>query len=79
MGERKDDAPGELDDEQLSNVSGGAGLGSADSPVSVQPGPPELTAPLPVAGQGDIGTGMASGKRQHKPLVIKKDPDPTMA
>ena len=55
---KKDDAPGELDDEQLSDVSGGAGI------------VPE-TGLMEEEGIGSpAASGLPTGKRMHKPFVM---------
>ena len=63
MSDTKDEGTGELEDEQLSNVSGGA---------SVQPGPPNVTELMEeegVTSPRDPASGLPTGKRQHKPAL----------
>lgn len=79
MSETRDDAPGELDDEQLSNVTGGTSVvGTAPSPDG-NPGPPDVSPTLSITSPRDAGSGLPTGQRMHKPFVITKDPDPTMS
>ena len=67
MSERKEEGPGELEDEQLSDVSGGAGS------THQQPGPPTVTGLMEeegVTSPRDPASGLPTGKRMHKPIVI---------
>jgi hypothetical protein len=49
----------ELDEEQLGDVSGG-----------VQPGPPNLVEEEGGVSPRDSASGLPTGKRMHKPIVI---------
>ena len=67
MSDTKDEGTGELEDEQLSDVSGGI-AGSTQQ----QPGPPTV-AGLPeegVVSPRDSASGLPTGKRQHKPVQL---------
>jgi hypothetical protein len=64
MSESKPHGAGELDEEQLADVSGGA-----------QPGPPELMEEAGIVSPRDSASGLPTGKRQHKPIVITKELD----
>jgi type VI secretion system (T6SS) effector Hcp len=65
MSERKEEGTGELEDEQLSDVSGGVG-GVPGTGLMEEEG---------VVSPRDPASGLPTGKRMHKPFVITKEID----
>ena len=70
MSERKKDGTGELDDEQLSEVSGGVAVGSPPPDDGADPGLPDLSPSSNVISPRDPASGLPTGKRMHKPFTI---------
>ena len=67
MSDIKEEGTGELEDEQLSDVSGGA------VSTQQQPGPPTIGGLLEqegVVSPRDPASGLPTGKRQHKPVQL---------
>jgi len=60
MSDTKDEGTGELEDEQLSDVSGGAGI-APETDFMEQEG---------IVSPRDSASGLPTGKRQHKPVQL---------
>jgi hypothetical protein len=70
MSERKKDGTGELDDEQLTDVSGGLAVGVPPDAGGTDPVAPDLSPSTNVISPRDPASGLPTGKRMHKPFTV---------